>query len=133
MRAPNSTQRRSSICSRAPAVALQLDHVFTGIRMRRGEEEHQALVDRGSVCCTEMREVRVARSGHAARQVAADVGCERAGDAHDADPAAPRGRGDGGDGLAARVQRRAFAFASFSSVRLMCHCCRIDSRFCTTQ
>ena len=52
---------------------------------------------------------------------------------HDADPAATRRRGNRGDGVAAVAQRCALAFASAASVRLMYHCCTIDSRFCTTQ
>ena len=77
--------------------------------------------------------MRVSRCREGAGDGSRDVARARAGYADHADAAAARGSGDGGDRLAAAAQRRAFALASASRVRLMCHCCTIDSRFCTTQ
>ena len=112
---------------------LQLDHVLAGIRVGRGEEERDAFVDHRAVGRAERRELGATWRGKRPRDGARDVARESARDAHDADPAATRRRGNRGDGVAAVAQRCALAFASAASVRLMYHCCTIDSRFCTTQ
>src|SRR5689334_13984484 len=101
--------------------------------MRRRKVEREALVDRGAVRGNEASERRVPWLRNRAGDGARDRSGEAPRNADDTDAPASRGGGDGGDRLAARRQRRAFAFASASSVRLMCHCCTIDSRFCTTQ
>ncbi len=73
----------------------------------------------------------MARGWDLAEDARGDLPRPGARDAHDANAAAPGGRGDRGDGR--RPQRLLFACASAASVRLMCHCCTIEMRFWTTQ
>ena len=81
------------------AVALQFEHVFTGVRMRTGEVQGQAFVDDVAVARLERDIGRVARRELHAGEQGIDQAAERlAGGAHDADTAAPWCGGDGGDG-----------------------------------
>ena len=114
-------------------MTLQLEHVFAGIGMRRGKEEREALVEDAAVGRAELRERGHSGLGYRTHDIEGDRAAHRAGNAHDANAPAARGGSDGGDRLAARAQRRGLAFASASIVRLMCHCCTIDSRFWQTQ
>ena len=114
------------------AVTLELDDVLARVRMRGRKEERDAAIDQGAVAVAEIGKRRMARHGHRPGDSLHDGAGALARDAHDPDPATAGRRGNRGDGVAA-AQRRAFAAASAANVLLMCHCCRIDSRFCTTQ
>jgi hypothetical protein len=115
------------------AMSLELDYVLSGIGMGRGKEEREAVVDRRAARVAKIGERGVTWRGERARHGLDDRARVRPGDAYDADSAAPRGRGDGGDGVRRPQRWAALAFASAARVRLMCHCCTIDSRFWTTQ
>ena len=93
-----------------PAVAVQLEHVFAGEGMRRGEEEREARVDGAPAGIGEDRDGCVARRRHRFQHRRRDRARRRAGDADDADAAAARGRGGGDD----RVLRRPAAILTAS-------------------
>ena len=75
------------------AVALQLEHVFAGVRMRGGKEEGDAFVEEGAAGARESRRAsRAAASGMRPDDGAGDLARERARDADYADAAAARRR-----------------------------------------
>lgn len=78
-------------------MGLQLQHVFAGIGMRRGEVQRQPLVDGLAVGIAKRQVVRLARAQVASAQGLHQRGDALAGHAHDAHGAAPRGSGDGND------------------------------------
>ena len=84
-----------------PAVPLQLQHVFAGVRMRRFEIDRQPLVDHAAIGMDEAGIGRMARLQHACRRQAAQrgdqVGDAAPGKADHADAAASGCGGDGGD------------------------------------
>ena len=80
-------------------MALQLQYVLAGERMRAGEEQQQALVDHFAIVVVPGAVVGVARLGFQAGQADADGARTRAGHAHDADAPATLGSGDGGYGF----------------------------------
>ena len=99
-RAQLKTARQQHLHHHRPAVPLQFDNVFAGKAGRRGEIQQQAVVDRRAVGSGKIGIERRTRLG---RFAAADGLCQRqkvfAGNADDADAAAPGGGGNSGDGL----------------------------------
>jgi hypothetical protein len=89
--------REQQLQHHGAAMRLQLEHVFAGVGVRRGEEQRQALVDGRTLRVAQRAVVR-----HAGRQLAAgdrlrQRGQAATGDAHDADGAAAGRGGDGSD------------------------------------
>ncbi|MNS68431.1 hypothetical protein D3C72_1017130 [compost metagenome] len=80
------------------AVALQLQHVFTGIGMGAAEVDRDAFIQQFAVHGFERQIVRVARGEFALEQAAHQFGQVRTRNAHDADAASSGGGGNGGNG-----------------------------------
>ena len=110
---PGSASRAPS-CECAPqqqiehhrrAVRGNLDQIFAGIGVGRGEQRHQRFVD----ACRRFDVLGVQHIGEArtrvfqrlaqANQLRGNRSSLRPAEAHDADAATPRRRGDGGDGV----------------------------------
>src|SRR5690606_6330733 len=84
------------------AVSLQLENVFSSKGMRAGEKQRDAAVEQlrlGRGARVEAAVVRCARRQFAADDTVHQCARKRTGYADDADPTAPGGRGDSGDGV----------------------------------
>ena len=116
------------------AVALELEDVLGGVRVRRGKVEGDAIVDRRARRIAEARARRMTWFGQQPEQLRREGLEARAGHADHADARAPRRGGDRGDRVGG-AQRFAVAGLSFppSIMRVICHCCAIDRTLLTTQ
>src|SRR4051812_5931972 len=83
-----------------PAVAVQLEHVFTGVGVRRRKEQRQPLVDQLALRIVEPRELRLPWRRQLADDGTGNARHRRAGKSDDADAAASRWRGDCGNSVA---------------------------------
>ncbi len=79
------------------AVALQLEHLFAGVRVRRGEVQREAVVDHAAARIEEGQVGGMARLERLAADRAHHGAHIGAGDAHDANAATARCGSDGGD------------------------------------
>ena len=107
------------------AVALQLEHVLAGIRMRRAESRARCPRRCSSPSAARKCASVACRGAGSAPRIARDaIAARRARDAHDSDAAAPGRRRDRGDRVAAGALSAGLSpWLRASSVRLMCHCC----------
>src|SRR5207248_6414538 len=78
------------------AVAMKFEHILARIRIRGGEVNHEALVDRLALSFAEVREFGPPRLWQPACQRLSDTARLRSGDADDADASASRRSRDGG-------------------------------------
>ena len=87
-------------------VGLQFQHILTGVGVRRGEPQRQALVDNLAIGRPERQVAGLAWWQRAAAQRFNQRCKAHAGHPHDAHRTAARGGGDGGDGVLLVVQHR---------------------------
>ena len=71
-------------------MCVQLQHVLAGERMRCGEEQAQALVDRCTLAIGKFSQFRGTRPASAANQLFGQLGYARPGNADNSDTAAAR-------------------------------------------
>ena len=108
----------------AAAVALQLDHVFSGVAARGAEDQQHAVVQR--LAAARVRETGMERTTgrrgpvrqglRQPRHAGGDGPGIRPRNAHDGDARGAGGRGHGGDGLAGRVRSCAHFAPACNSV-----------------
>ena len=87
-------------------MALQLDDVFSGVRMRRRKKQHNALVDRLASGVAKCRKHGVSRFKRACSEGRGKPGQVAPGDADYADAAATGGGRDRGNDVALDHARR---------------------------
>jgi hypothetical protein len=87
------------------AVALELHDVLPGVGRGRREEEHEPLVQDPARSVPERAQYRPPGLGHGPRDPRKHLSGPGPGDAHHADAAPARRRGDGGDGVRDRCGR----------------------------
>jgi len=97
--------RKQELQHHRPAMRLQLEHVLAGVAARRGKPQREPPVDGLAARIRERQVMHLARLRIAAEQRPHEARQGPSRDAHDAHRAAPRGRGDGDDGIVMARQR----------------------------